>query len=46
MMVLVRMNGHLIRLVGGDGQRFLKGKLPKQPPRTEIKVVLGLFNTP
>ena len=32
--------------VSADGQRFLMVKLPKQPPRTEIKVVLGLFNNP
>jgi hypothetical protein len=30
--------------VSGDGKRFLMVKLPKPQPRTEIKVVLGLFN--
>ena len=32
--------------VSPDGQRFLMVKVPRQPPRTEIKVVLGLFNNP
>ena len=27
-----------------DGQRFVMIKVPRVPPRTEIKVVLGLFN--